>query len=81
MCIVQWIHFCISPTDDNDMLSEEIDNRMQGLDSFESMLSSLGLTNKLPVPDPVTFSEGDPLGAKIINISHNSQDIVASISK
>ena len=66
--------------DDSDLLLEG-DPRMQGVENFDVILMSLGLTDRLPIPDPVTFPAPDPLGSKVINMASNSQDFLSCISK
>ena len=66
--------------DDGDLLKEG-NPHLQGMESFDTMLTCMGLTDRLPIPDPVTFLETDPLGSKVLQTSGNSQDIVSSISK
>ena len=64
-----------------DILPESTDPKMQGLESFDTLMGSLGLTDRRPVADPVAFSEPDPLGSKVISIAGNEQDIATTISK
>ena len=68
-------------TDEVDILPEDMDPKLQGLDSFESSMGSLGLTERKPVPDPVRFTEPDPLGANVLQSGHQQHDVVASISE
>jgi len=35
-------------------------------DDFESLMGTLGLTERKPVPDPVFFEETDPLGTSLM---------------
>ncbi|XP_065100040.1 probable E3 ubiquitin-protein ligase HERC1 isoform X2 [Paramisgurnus dabryanus] len=43
---------------------EDLDSdRLTGLEDFGTLLRPLGLSEKKPVPDPIPFSEHDPLGA------------------
>ena len=47
-------------------------------ETFESMLSRLGLSERKPLPDPVPFSECDPLGTTSMG-DVDSNDVMASI--
>jgi len=38
-------------------------------DDFESLMGTLGLSERKPVPDPVLFDETDPLGAGLMTTS------------
>lgn len=38
-------------------------DRLTGLEDFGILLRPLGLSEKKPVPDPIPFTEPDPLGA------------------
>ncbi|KAI8478441.1 putative E3 ubiquitin-protein ligase herc1, partial [Branchiostoma belcheri] len=39
-------------------------NRFAAIESFEAIMGSLGLNDRRVVPDPVQFTDSDPLGAK-----------------
>ena len=41
-------------------------------DSFESVMGTLGLTDRKPVPDPIVFEESDPLGISLMVTPNNS---------
>lgn len=47
------------PVNQEDLESD----RLTGLEDFGTLLRPLGLSEKKPVPDPIPFSEHDPLGA------------------
>lgn len=49
----------ISHQDDSDT------DKLTGLEDFGLLLRPLGLTENKLVPDPITFSEPDPLGALV----------------
>ena len=38
-------------------------------DDFESLMGTLGLSERKPVPDPVFFDETDPLGTSLMSTS------------
>lgn len=40
-------------------------DKLTGLEDFGVLLRPLGLTEKKPVPDPIAFTEPDPLGALV----------------
>lgn len=40
-------------------------DKLTGLEDFGLLLRPLGLTEKKLVPDPITFTEPDPLGALV----------------
>ena len=52
----------------------------EGCETFESVMASLGLTERKPVPEPVKFDECDPLGHRDVQADVNL-DIVSSLSK
>ena len=54
---------------------------MQGLERFEILMPSLGLSERKPIPDAISFPEPDPLGACYVTSHTREQDIAASISK
>lgn len=62
-----------------DILPEDKDTRLQ--DNFESLMTSFGLTERRPIPEPVSLREPDPLGARLVSCQIDSQDIVSSISE
>jgi len=41
-------------------------------DNFETVMGTLGLSERKPVPDPVVFEETDPLGISLMAAPHNS---------
>lgn len=41
-------------------------------DYFESVMGTLGLSDRKPVPDPIVFEESDPLGISLMSAPHNS---------
>ena len=63
-----------------DMLLEEINPKLQGLDAFEKTMGTLGLSERRPVPDIVTFDEPDPLGAAVVAARIIGPDMAASTS-
>ena len=63
------------------MLLEEINPKLQGLDAFEKTMGTLGLSERRPVPDIVTFDEPDPLGAAVVAARIIGPDMAASTSK
>jgi len=49
-------------SEDSEILSD-VQSTVNPLnDDFESLMGTLGLTERKPVPDPVVFEESDPLG-------------------
>ena len=50
--------------------------------NMELLTPALGLTERRPVPDPVSFSGADPLGTSTVAAADNNNvDIAASISQ
>jgi len=41
-------------------------------ENFETVMGTLGLNERKPVPDPVIFEETDPLGISLMAMPHNS---------
>lgn len=66
--------FC---SDDWEMShQEECDtDKLTGLEDFGVLLRPLGLTEKKLVPDPITFTEPDPLGALV----YSSADLTRAV--
>ncbi|XP_013861909.1 probable E3 ubiquitin-protein ligase HERC1 isoform X4 [Austrofundulus limnaeus] len=48
---------------------EEDTDKLTGLEDFGVLLRPLGLTEKKPIPDPIFFTEPDPLGALVYSSS------------
>ena len=71
---------CVA-TDEADMLSEDMNPKLQGLDAFENTMCTLGLSERRPVPDPVTFDQPDPLGASVVASKIMGSDMASSTSK
>ena len=64
-----------------DMLSEEADPKMQGLEKFETTMLSLGLSERKPIPEPISFPEPDPLGASLVAPSARQDDVSTSLGE
>ncbi|XP_040914290.1 probable E3 ubiquitin-protein ligase HERC1 isoform X6 [Toxotes jaculatrix] len=57
-----------STSDDDWEMSHQDESdtdKLTGLEDFGLLLRPLGLTEKKPVPDPIAFTEPDPLGARV----------------
>jgi len=67
--------------DEMDMLSEDMNPKLQGLDAFENTMGTLGLSERRPVPDPVTFDQPDPLGASVVASKVTGLEAGSSTSK
>lgn len=67
--------------EETDILPESTDPKMQGLEKFEVLMGSLGLTDRRPVADPVSFQEPDPLGCKLVSGHPDELDMATMISK
>ena len=67
--------------DEMDMLSDDMNPKLQGLDAFENTMGTLGLSERRPVPDPVTFDQPDPLGASVVASKVTGLDARSSNSK
>ena len=61
------------------MLSEEADPKMQGLEKFETIILSLGLSERKPIPEPISFPEPDPLGASLVVPQYRQDDVTTSL--
>lgn len=48
-------------------------------DNFESVMGTLGLSERKPVPDPVVFDDTDPLGISLMAAPHSG--LTASLGK
>lgn len=46
-----------------------------GLEDFGLLLRPLGLTEKKLVPDPIAFTEPDPLGARVYSSTNASRTV------
>lgn len=65
---------------DSDLLPEDIGLSQQGIkEDLESLMGCLGLSERRPIPDPVTFVEKDPLGKEALNVINDGQDIFNSL--
>ncbi|KAM3600471.1 uncharacterized protein V6R79_024041 [Siganus canaliculatus] len=65
-----------STSDDDWEMShqDECDaDKLTGLEDFGLLLRPLGLTEKKPVPDPIAFTESDPLGALVYSSADPSR--------
>ncbi|XP_062334757.1 probable E3 ubiquitin-protein ligase HERC1 [Osmerus eperlanus] len=68
-----------STSDDDWELGQQGDcdaERLTGLEDFGLLLSPLGLSEKRMVPDPISFSEADPLGAMVNTTSNTERALV-----
>ncbi|KAM8872529.1 putative E3 ubiquitin-protein ligase HERC1 isoform 2-T2 [Synchiropus picturatus] len=68
-----------STSDDDWEMShgDECDaDKLTGLEDFGLLLRPLGLTEKKLVPDPITFTEPDPLGAQAYSTTESSRAVV-----
>ena len=63
-----------------DLMSAEIETKLQGLENFEVIMANLGLTERHPVPEAVPFPEPDPLGAQACQVEEQ-RDVATSISE
>lgn len=53
---------------------ESDEDRLTGLEDFGLLLRPLGLTEKKLVPDPIAFTEPDPLGATVYSSADPLRD-------
>ncbi|KAF7670462.1 hypothetical protein LDENG_00124780 [Lucifuga dentata] len=68
-----------STSDDDWEMSHHDDydtDKLTGLEDFGLLLRPLGLTEKKLVPDPIPFTEPDPLGALVYNSAENMRAMV-----
>ncbi|KAJ7986812.1 hypothetical protein DPEC_G00332260 [Dallia pectoralis] len=70
----------LDSTSDDDwelgQLDESDPNRLTGLEDFGLLLRPLGLSEKKLVPDPIPFTENDPLGALVNGTSNTDRTVV-----
>lgn len=52
-------------------------DKLTGLEDFGVLLRPLGLTEKKLVPDPITFTETDPLGALVYSSADTTRAVIA----
>ncbi|XP_075899766.1 putative E3 ubiquitin-protein ligase HERC1 isoform X1 [Nelusetta ayraudi] len=50
-------------------------DKLTGLEDFGVLLRPLGLTEKKPVPDPIAFTEPDPLGAMVYSSADSARAV------
>lgn len=58
---------------------EEDTDKLTGLEDFGVLLRPLGLTEKKLIPDPIFFTEPDPLGALVYSSSSPTRAASKSI--
>ena len=81
-CESQFVIKCpMSIAESPDMLSEEADPKMQGLEKFETIMLSLGLSERKPIPEPISFPEPDPLGASLVVPNARQDDVSLSLGE
>lgn len=52
------------------------------MSGYDNVMSRLGLTDRKPAPDPIRFTENDPLGSKLmLNSKNNATTAIESLSK
>jgi len=49
-------------------------------DDFESLMGTLGLSERKPVPDPVFFEESDPLGTSLMTSPDSGGALMGKIA-
>ena len=80
--LLQFVIKCsMSIAESPDMLSEEADPKMQGLEKFETIMLSLGLSERKPIPEPISFPEPDPLGASLVVPNARQDDVSLSLGE
>lgn len=57
--------------DDLRLHEEDIENCLLSAKSFEAVKTYLGLTGHRLTPDPMRFTDPDPLGAKCVPVACN----------
>ncbi|CAH1796720.1 unnamed protein product [Owenia fusiformis] len=66
-------------SDETDFLPVDMESKSQGdFQCFDAIMTTLGLSERKPIPDAVTFQESDPLGSNMVNYD-NSDDIVTTL--
>lgn len=48
-------------------------------EKMEVLMTKIGLTDQKPVPEPVKFSEGDPLGSNLLKSATSSGDVLMTL--
>lgn len=51
-------------------------DRLTGLEDFGILLRPLGLSEKKPVPEPIPFTEHDPLGALVSGAGSGGENLL-----
>lgn len=73
-----YIAFLLFYQDDWDLGHTECDtDNLTGLEDFGLLLRPLGLTEKKQVPDPIAFTESDPLGAFVYTSADATKAVAA----
>ena len=68
-------------SEDDDIFSD-VQSTVNPLnDDFESVMGTLGLSERKPVPDPVIFEESDPLGISLMATPHSSLTVSTRLGK
>lgn len=63
----------------SDILAEEADPKLQGLENFDTLMLSLGLSERKPIPPPISFPAPDPLGATFIGSNTRQEQPTAAL--
>ena len=76
--------YCIDISDNSqDILPEsgEVQSK-HSEESFENMMTCLGLSERKPVPEPVVFLEANPLGSKYLQVDDpDASDVMSTLSE
>lgn len=48
-------------------------------EKMEVLMTKIGLTDQKPVPEPVKFSESDPLGSNLLKSATSSGDVLMTL--
>lgn len=49
------------------------------IEKMDVLMTKIGLSDQKPVPEPVKFSEGDPLGSNLLKSATSSGDVLMTL--
>lgn len=49
------------------------------IEKMDVLMPKIGLSDQKPVPEPVKFSEGDPLGSNLLKSATSSGDVLMTL--
>lgn len=73
-------YYCISVTDPMIIFSDTTQSKPM-TEKVDILMSKIGLADHKPVPEPVKFSENDPLGTGLLKSATSSGDVLLTLCK